>query len=90
MFPKDEGISQQINDFKKRTLGKNMGKSIDTILQQMRTEQFNNYFYKLMIIKKIKNIYTKGINMSESRFKVYEIIMILVYKNFLIFKISTG
>ena len=65
-----------------------MDKSFDSILQQMRTEQFNNYFYKLMVIKKIKNIYTKGINMSESRYKVYEIIMILVYKNFfLIFKI---
>ena len=51
----------------------------------MRTEQFNNYFYNLMI--KIKNIYTKGINISESRYKVYEIIMILVYKEFLIFKI---
>ena len=53
----------------------------------MRIEQFNNYFYKLMVIKKIKNINTKGINMSESRYKVYEIIMILVYKEFLIFKI---
>ena len=60
-----------------------MDKSFDSILQQMRTEQFNNYFYKLMI--KIKNIYTKGINISESRYKVYEIIMILVYKEFLIF-----
>ena len=62
-----------------------MDKSFDSILQQMRTEQFNNYFYKLMI--KIKNIYTKGINISESRYKVYEIIMILVYKEFLVFKI---
>ena len=87
MFSKDEGISQQINDFKKRTLDKNMDRSFDSILQQMRTEQFNNYLYKLMVIKKIKNIYTKGINMSESRYKVYEIIMILVYKEFLIFKI---
>ena len=40
-----------------------------------------------MVIKKIENISTKGINMSESRYKVYEIIMILVYKEFLIFKI---
>ena len=33
------------------------------------------------------NISTMGTNMSEPRSKVYEIIMILVYKEFLVFKI---